>query len=463
MSRAATLPMEAVGPMHRNLRAMVDGLSRHAVLAILLTGWLHSAASRLPDIWGTGADAGPAGPVGPLELLILAIAIAGTLQVPVAIGLGRAAFAAAAVLLLPSTLSAEAATLVFAVWAARQTQGQARAGVLLFAGLAACGLWWIVGERIIGAGMLNVDAMAVQAVLGSLVPDIERVGNVVGIANGHRIVVFAGCSTLNALPLIVLGVTALSLRQGRLTPTFWRRVLAVSAIYAVANLLRLTLLATSAQLYHVGHGPWGMMTFDAVATLLPLWLAARPEPATGRMPPLAPRRSGTLPAWRPLALAALLIAGLAALAHQLASPVGPSREALAKQAVTAFLVRQGWQVLGQSNISSDGTTTAIVFVRPGCNAPLMVAVVGRGNEAASMVQAAFGPQTRWLYEGRMMAAAPIAQQTMRDLWSAAELRLGLIATKAMPLLAITQGQSDRRAACTMPPDDAWQVLTTLDT
>lgn len=434
-----------------------NAIIRASVALLLLAGWLHGAGARLPDVFRPGAELGPAGLIGPLELLVLGIAVFQLRHAPPRWAAGWQAGAFALALLVPSTLAGNAALLLFALWIAARAGAQARSGALLFAGLAACGLWWVVGERLAGGAPLRADAAAVEHILRLVMPEVQRDGNVVGVPEGHRIVVLAGCSTLNGLPLTLLGLAALCLRGGRLPRGFrWRALLAM-LLYAVANLARLTLLGVSDAAYRAGHGAYGQSVFDALVTLLPLALAKRESSA--EPPPPAP---DTPPAaWRMAVLAALCAAGLALMAAQLRAPAVTPREVAARAAAGALLARFGWRVIDEATITGDGANTVTMYSHAGCPAPLALAVVPRPSEAAAMVQAALGSQTRWLEAGTLYDAAPLTLHTWHELRAAALARLTGRPDRSMPLLAVSLGGAASGPGCPVPQAGDWQALATL--
>ena len=258
---------------------------------LLIGGWLHGVAARLAWSWRDSADNDLAQALGvsPLELMIAGIAAIGLYRGASAERLGLPALGFVLLLLVPSSLAAHGSLVLFALWVAAGTAGETRSSALLFAGLGACGLWSVLYGQIAGDWPLRADAILTQGLLQAVLPGVERVGNVLGMPGGHRIIILAGCSTAYGLPLVLLGLAALSLRDGRLPPRFGRAALALAAVYTAANLLRLTFLGISDDFYRIGHGPYGEMLFDALVIALPLAIAGRTVPDLGAARPAGPR------------------------------------------------------------------------------------------------------------------------------------------------------------------------------
>ena len=428
-----------------------------ATALLLLAGWLHGAVPRAEALWQGGADNAASGAAGPLELLVAGLATAALWRGTVH-SLGIPAFALAAALLVPSAMMGNAALLLFAVWLAWRSNAEARAGAWLFAGLAACGLWWGLGERFLAGAPLRADAAVTEFLLGHLLPGVTRDGNVVGVAGGHRIVVLAGCSTLNGLPLVLLGLAALSLRQGRLAAGFWWRAGLTALLYAAANIARLTLLGVSSGWYHLGHSPDGQMAFDAFATLLPLVLAGRGGAARLHPAPTPGPRAG---AWRLAVMAGLAALGLLLMAQRITRPAGTPREMQAEQSLQGFLAAHGWTLAGRQMLTGDGSSFAMLFSHDDCPARLAVAAVPHGAEAASMTQAALGAGTRWLANGELLAAPPLRAQFWQETQPALLARLGAGPDRTMPLVAVALSKATPQAGCAPPPDAAWVQLAQL--
>jgi hypothetical protein len=427
---------------------------------LLIGGWLHGVMAQiawsLPD--STENDLVQALGVSPMEVMIAAIAAIGLTRKP-AERLGLPAFGFVLLLLVPSTLAAYGSLVLFALWVATGAAGQTRSSALLFAGLGACGLWRVLSGQLAGDWPLRVDAILTQELLQTVLPGVERAGNVVGVPGGHGIVILAGCSTAYGLPLVLLGLAALSLRDGRLPPRFGSAALGLAALYTVANLLRLTFLAVSGDFYHIGHGPYGEMLFDGLVIAMPLLIAGRLTRGTTAGEPVGARAA---PAGRLSAsvLLGLLVIGFGIKVDRIAEPPQQPREVRARAAVVAFLTARDWRLAGRHGLTPDGGNAIQYFVRPGCPDLLAVAVVPRAPEAASMVRLALGPDMRWLEGGTLYQDPPLVRQTVRALLAAAIARLGGPADRVMPILAIAPAPG-ATGACAAPDADAWKALTAL--
>ncbi len=452
----------AVRPSVVPLPGRAAGSGSMTVIGLLLIGgWLHGVLARLAWSWSDSADHDLAQALGvsPMELMIAAIAALGLYRGGGTGRLGLPALGFVLLLLVPSSLAAHGALVLFGVWVSSGTTGQTRASALLFAGLGACGLWGVLDQQLVGDWPLRVDAMLTQGLLQFVIPGVERVGNVVGVAGGHKIVILVGCSTAHGLPLVVLALAALSLRAGKLPPRFGRAALGLAALYATVNLLRLTFLGVSDEFYRLGHGPYGEMLFDALVISMPLVMGRR---LTRDMPPRDPTAAGAAPAGRVWArvLLGVLAVGLAVKAARIAEPPLESREERAQSAVVAFLASQGWHPAGRQGVTLDGATTVRFFSRPGCAATLAVALAPRAPEAASMLRLALGGEVRWLDGGVLYQEPPLARQAWRVTLAAAVARLGGPRDRVMPILGIAPPPGEP-GVCSPPQVEAWKALAAL--
>jgi hypothetical protein len=428
---------------------------------LLIGGWLHGVAARLAWSWRDSGDNDLVQALGvsPMELMIAGIAAVGLYRGAAAERLGLPALGFVLLLLVPSSLAAYGSLGLFALWVAAGTAGQTRSSALLFAGLAACGLWGVLYEQLAGDWPLRADAILTQGLLQTVLPGVERVGNVLGVPGGHRIVILAGCSTAYGLPLVLLGLAALSLRDGRLPPHFGRAATGLALLYTAANLLRLTFLGISDEFYRIGHGPYGEMLFDALVIAMPLVIAGR---LTRGMtaPDTEPVRAAPAGRIWALALLGLLVIGLGIKAARIAEkPVQP-REVQAQAAVVAFLSDRGWQPAGRQGLTLDGASTIQYFSRPGCPGALAVVLAPRAPEAASMLRLALGEEMRWLEGGVLYQEPPMGRQAWRVTLAAAIARLGGPRDRVMPILAISPAPGTG-AVCAPPAAEAWKALSAL--
>jgi hypothetical protein len=427
---------------------------------LLIGGWLHGVAARLAWSWRDSADndLAQAFGVSPMELLIAAIAAIGLYRGATE-RLGLPALGFVLLLLVPSSLAAHGSLVLFALWVAAGTAGQTRSSALLFAGLGACGLWSVLYEQLAGDWPLRADAILTRGLLQTVLPGVERVGNVLGVPGGHRIVILAGCSTAYGLPLVLLGLAALSLRDGRLPPRFGCAAAGLAALYTAANLLRLTFLGMSDTFYRIGHGPYGEMLFDALVIAMPLVLADRLTRGVAAGIPVTVRAAPAGRIWTSVLLG-LLVAGLGIKAARIAEQPLQPREVRAQAAVLAFLSDQGWQPAGRQGLTLDGANTIQYFSRAGCPGALAVALAPRAPEAASMLRLALGADVRWLAAGVLYSDPPLGRQAWRVTLSAAIARLGGPRDRVMPIVAIAPAAGGD-GACAPPDAAAWKTLAAL--
>lgn len=423
---------------------------------VLVAGWLHGAVPRLAIALRDGDGLAESGGVSPVEALTAIIAALALMRCRSAPPASWPGLLFAAILLLPGTLGAEFGMIAYALWLGWQP-GPRRVPAFLFAGLAGCALWWPMVERLAGSAPLIWDAALVQGVLGPFINGFVRAGNVVGVVGGHQIVVLPACSTFNGLPVVMLGLAALSMRDGLMPRHLWRAMALLAVTYATFNLARLVALALSPALYHVGHGPAGQMAFDAVSVGLPLLLASRLRPPAPAGAPalLCPAQ----PRWQGALAGGLVLAAAVLMAVRVASPPPVPREKLAHAALNHFLAGQGWRLMDARMV---GPQRVDLFAHAGCPAPLAVAVAPYAAQSVSSLQAVLGPQTQWLEQGEITATAPLRRHAWNELRSAALARLGVAPDRLMPILAIARGPGGGElAACELPGAAAWRDLAEL--
>lgn len=431
--------------------------------ACLVLLWGCAAGPRLNLGWAGLPPPDPAQQAGWLEYLVVALAAWRLAPAPGALVPLAAWLCAALALAVPASMAASLALLVLALAQAAASPRGARSGAWLFAGLAACSLWWGMGTRLTGGLVLQAEALAVTALLHPWVDGIARAGNVVGVPGGHHIAVLAGCSTLYGLPLQLLALAGLTPPAAR--QALPRRAILLLALYATANLARLTLLALSDGWYASLHGPAGLMGFDALAVCLPVLLA--PRAALGAVP--APARPHAASPGR-VALAAAICAVLLSAGAAwrtlggLAAPAPQSREAMAVAALRQVLPQAGWEWREHAAIAGDGSLVAQIFTRPGCDGALRVAVVPRPAETAEMVRSVMasggGGPVLWLDAGQVSASPALGAHARRELFGALAARLPGGGDRVMPLLALRL-PAGGGAACTSLPGTVLAGLARL--
>ena len=216
------------------------GVSPFELLAVVIGAWLMLAASAASDSH-----------FGLAELLMLLV------------------------LLVPSSAVAWAATGVYAAYHIATVRGCSRTGAMLFFGLAITALWSSIGIHVLALPVTMLDARAVAGLLGVLRDDIVQTGNVVGLADGHALIVLTACSSLDGLPKVLLGIAAVAAFLG---PVDARRLSWGAAgavlVYVVANDVRLAFMTWSGEFYAVVHSPIGANLFDLFQTALVLWVGS---------------------------------------------------------------------------------------------------------------------------------------------------------------------------------------------
>lgn len=173
--------------------------------------------------------------------------------------------AALALVLVPSSAVSWLALLCYASLVALRDTGDRRIGAVLFVALAASQLWssillkWLAGPVTLAEGSL------LSAVLSLVRADVVQFGNVIGSPAGHSLVLMTRCTTTDALPAALVALAAIACLLG--TPDRRRLIhagLVLAVAVTVANLIRLSLMAWSADMYELVHGPIGANIYDGL-------------------------------------------------------------------------------------------------------------------------------------------------------------------------------------------------------
>ena len=243
------------------------GLQRPAGLALLLLlgGCLNGYVAQFAN-WLMAPDfgAGFTLPVSVLDLFILWIATGCSLSPPGdrLLPIRLPELITSVCMLAPSSAFSWAATSFYGLTSALRFSGAARAGSLLFSGFAAVNLWETVLIKWVSVPAGRVDAALAGNLLRLFRADAFYNGNVLGIADGHSIVLLYGCTGLFILPKLLLFQIAAAIHRD----LRWQIVLNCVAVTAVAgtfaNLLRLAVMASSARAYEALHSPIGLGLFD---------------------------------------------------------------------------------------------------------------------------------------------------------------------------------------------------------
>jgi len=259
------------------------------VVGLLLCGCVNGYMFPVLEwLRGTSSEGLGALPVNLLDLIVIVIAVQ-LLRAPSeelaarhsAARLGWKDVTAAALFCLPSGAAAWLATGGYALSCAQRSSQQVRLGCVLFAGLAAVQLWNTVFIKWFAIHLGLADAVMTKTALSLVRDGVERAGNVVSSPNGHAVVLFAGCLTASIIPRLLLVQAAVYFAIGLRDPVRLAIGLAwIAALAMVANILRLTLMAASADWHELLHGAVGVSLFELgmVAMVLLLNPDHREEP-----------------------------------------------------------------------------------------------------------------------------------------------------------------------------------------
>lgn len=234
---------------------------------LIAAGLVNAAIEPAAHAW---YGPGPATALSPLILLVSVIAVAG-LGAASKPGLPpRMADAVfLLVLLVPSSLVAWGATGAYAIWLMADAKTAARHRLLLVVGLCLTAIWQLLAIRLLGRWLLLPDALVTEHLLNLLRGGVERSGNVIEAGGGHRVVILAACSTLQTLPLVLVGAFAFG--GGRPAP-----IVTAGSMYVLLNAARLAMVAWSADLYALLQGPIGQNVFEVLVIALLVW-TSRPQ------------------------------------------------------------------------------------------------------------------------------------------------------------------------------------------
>ena len=253
------------------VRGRDDSASLLAVM-LLVGGSLNGLAVRMAESWQLHGLESPLLGVSPFEVLAIAVGARAIWA-----GGGHAASAyfplpeliLGASLLVPSSSLAWFGVAFYGLIGALGASRERRAGFLLFVALAGCSIWSSVLLKWWAGPASAFDAHAVWTILSWLRPGLAVTGNVVGVPEGHNLIIMTACTSASGLPKALLGLAALTVLANR--PLSRRLALAAAgvAVLSVAiNLTRLVLMASSGDLYTLIHGPVGANVFDLIQTLV---------------------------------------------------------------------------------------------------------------------------------------------------------------------------------------------------
>lgn len=246
---------------------------------ILLGGCLNGLAARMVETIATEGIASPLPGVSPFEALamvaaawLLLIGPAAQDQLPARLWIAHGL--ALAAILYPSSTLAWAATAAYGLCMAWAFSGRARQGALLFAALAVSAIWSIVMARWLALPITTQEAVVTAALHNLLGNPVSQTGNIVGGAGGHALIVLAQCSSLEGLPRALVGLSAVFvLAGGTSTARLGAAAVVASAVYVLGSTTRLVLMAWSADVHAVVHGPIGSNLYDLIQTVAVMGIA----------------------------------------------------------------------------------------------------------------------------------------------------------------------------------------------
>ena len=263
----------AVNP---SAKVRTAGAPVNVALAILAGAFLNGYFKPVSDwTYGLFSNAEFGLPVSLLDVLVMAVAV--SLILPAGLQAPKPAFfpkgagvtfrwpetLAAAAILVPSSAVSWAVAAGYASWRSIQLRPRERAGCVLLAGLALAQLWSTVFIKWFALPLGAADAALAAALLSAVFPGVARAANVVSLEGGHSIIVLCGCMTAYFLPKLLLVQAAVSLSLSRGKPGgLWRGLVAVAAFAALANGIRLALMATSPEYYRAIYSTLGGSVFD---------------------------------------------------------------------------------------------------------------------------------------------------------------------------------------------------------
>ena len=236
---------------------------------LLCGGVINGFLVRVIEAYKMTGDSPVLFGISPFELITIGVAALLYFEAPekskTEPGLAELLFLVA--ILVPSSALSWIATIIYGAYHALRTKDEERTATLLIIALGLCAIWSSIIMKWIAVPITGIEASIVWHAISFLKNDIAINGNIIGMPDGHRIVLLIGCTTAFGLPKTLLGFTAISLVLGKLKPaTFVNGLLIMTATYAIANLIRLCIMSWSDPAFHLAHGPIGSNIFDAFTT-----------------------------------------------------------------------------------------------------------------------------------------------------------------------------------------------------
>ena len=185
-------------------------------------------------------------------------------------------FAVCLINFLPGRSAAGIAVTVLAAYLLATTAAneKLRAAAAVLLGLSLNSAWGPKFLELFAYHLVRVDAALVGSALMITWPEVIWNGNIVGTRNGHSIIVYASCSSLQNISLGLLCWVSIK----SLVRTHWLRAdiwigLLVCAVVVLLNVSRLYLTALSPEQYAYWHGGFGEEIYLWAATLIVLLIS----------------------------------------------------------------------------------------------------------------------------------------------------------------------------------------------
>lgn len=180
-------------------------------------------------------------------------------------------------LFVPRSLASLAALTLFAAYEAVRGRRSAEvtAAATLFIGIAVCQLWGRVILQVFAGPVLGADAALVAGLLNILQGGgAGHAGNLVNAADGQSLIILPRCSSLSNISYALLCWMTVM----RASRPDWRKadlwtVPVVVAGVVFLNVLRMTLMGVSPELYLLIHGPAGVNVTNSLILVLAIGAA----------------------------------------------------------------------------------------------------------------------------------------------------------------------------------------------
>jgi hypothetical protein len=165
---------------------------------------------------------------------------------------------------------------VFLLTAHRKDAGQLKAAGAVLLALAFNGFWGPLLFDIFAFELLRVDAAIVGSVLSASQPGMTWQETVIGVPDGHSVLIYGPCSSFHNISLgLLCWASVTKLARTAWIPSDIAVACAICATVIMLNAIRLYLMALSADHFAYWHGGFGAQLFSWVTTftvlLMSLW------------------------------------------------------------------------------------------------------------------------------------------------------------------------------------------------